>query len=265
MKTGDSRDYGRRLILAGAIALAACLPVRAVIISSVVETGGDNETTDTITARWTGQIWPVSVANEPVPGSVVGDSYTAGVFGSGAPAFVDRMHRYLDDTANNLPIPNYLVGGDYIMSGNDNRDNASYRLDVTVAQPARVYMLIDNRLSDGDNATPPTFDAIHMQWILDGGWAGALNGLNRFSNPSVPDEVAIDEGADGTINQWFSVYYKDFAAGTFTLWQPDNAGRNMYGVVVQPGGPNGVPEATSTALLLVLAASGLGFFRRVLR
>ena len=32
------------------------------------------------------------------------------------------------------------------MSGNDNRDNASYRLDVTVDTPSTAYMLIDNRL-----------------------------------------------------------------------------------------------------------------------
>lgn len=265
MKTGDSKDYGRRLVLAGAIALAACLPAQAAIISSVVETDGDNEATDTITAKWTGQTWAVGVANEPVPGLIIGDSYTAGSFGNGAPAFVDRNHRYLDDLANNLPIPKDLIGGEYIMSGNDNRDNASYRLDVTVAQPARVYMLIDNRLSDGDNATPPTFDATHMQWILDGGWAAAFNGLNRFADLSLPGEVGIDEGADGTINQWYSVYYKDFGAGTLTLWQADNAGRNMYGVVVQPLGPTGVPEATSSALLLLLAACGIGCIRRIAR
>ena len=229
--------------------LAVSMSVEANLIGDVVETGGDNEPTDTITAKWTGQGWAVTVANEPVPGLLVGDSYTAGLFGSGAPSFVDRAHRYLDDTANNLPVPAYLVGGEYIMAGNDNRDNASYRLDVTLSQGAVVYMLIDNRLSDGDNLTPPTFGPTSMQWILDQGWAATANGLNRFANPLVPDEVAFDEGADNTINQWYSVYQKGFGPGSLSLFQADNSGRNMYGVVVM------IPEPSALALL---GLGGLG-------
>ena len=159
------------------------------------------------------------------------------------PAFVDRNHRYLDDSASSLPVPAYLVGSEYIMSGNDNRDNATYRLDVTLSTPAAVYMLIDNRLGDADNATPPTFDATHMQWILDEGWAATANGLNRGQDAALPDELAIDEGADDTINQYYSVYRKDFAAGTFSLYQADNAGQNMYGVVVTP-----IPEPSALSL-----------------
>jgi hypothetical protein len=223
---------------------AACATfASATTITDVVESGGDNEATDTITAKWTGVTWDVSVANEPIPGAVVGTSYTVGTFGAAAPAFVDRNHRYLDDAANSLPVPAYLVGSEYIMSGNDNRDNGSYTLDVTIATPATVYMLIDNRLADSDNATPPTFDATHMQWILDGGWAASANGLNRTNNVAVPDEVALDEGADDTINQYYSVYQKDFPAGTFRLFQADNAGQNMYGVVVTP-----IPEPSALSL-----------------
>lgn len=242
------------------LGVSLALPVAAATIDSVVETGGDNEPTDTITAKWTGQTWSVTVANEPVPGLAVGVSYTAGGFGSTAPSFVDRAHRYLDDpgtgTTGPLAIPAYLIGQEYIMSGNDNRDNASYRLDVTLTTPATMYMLIDNRLSDANNATPPTFDATHMQWIVDQGWAPTANGLNRFGNPAVPDEVPFDEGADGTINQWYSVYQKDFGAGTVSLYQADNAGQNMYGVVVAT-----VPEP-SVLVLLALGGLGLGLARQ---
>lgn len=220
------------------------------LILNVVETGGDNEPTDTIVAQWTGRTFPVSMANEPVPGAVVGDSYTVPLFGNLVPAFVDRAHRYSDDLLNALPIPPYLIGGEYIMSGNDNRDNASYRLDVTVSQPVTVYMLIDNRLSDGDGLTPPTFDSTHMQWILDEGWLATANGLNRTKDPAVPDELGIDEGSDDDIDQWYSVYYKRFGAGAFALLQPDNAGRNMYGVVI-------TPEPSSLGLLALVAVLGL--------
>jgi MYXO-CTERM domain-containing protein len=117
---------------------------------------------------------------------------------------------------------------------------------VTVAAPSTVYVLIDNRLSDTVGTTPPTFDATHMQWILDQGWAATANGLNRTKSAGVPDEIAFDEGANDTIEQYYSVYEKDFPAGTFSLFQGDNAGQNMYGVVVAP-----VPEPATWALGLV--------------
>jgi hypothetical protein len=210
-------------------------------ITSVVETGGDDEPTDTITAKWTGQTFPVTVDNEPRPGLLVGDNFTVGTFGHQAPAMVDRNHRYSNhfeaSTPPDFTIPNYLIGGEYIMSGNDNRDNPAYRLDVTVANPSTVYMLIDNRLGEGNNADPPTFGPTNMQWILDENWAATTNGLNRLGDPAIPDEVPYDEGADDDIDQWYSVYQKNVPAGMFTLLQPDNAGRNMYGVVILRAGP----------------------------
>jgi hypothetical protein len=251
--------------LAAGLVAALCLYVaadaEAAVIINVVETGGDNEATDTIPAKWTGQTWTVTVAGEPAPGQVVGQPFTLGSFANGLPTFVDRNHRFLDDpgTGGNSaqPIPAYLLGLEYVMSGNDNRDNATYNLAITVGAPTRVFMLIDNRLSDGDNSTPPTFDATHMQWIIDEGWLATDNGLNRFSNPGVPDEVPIDEASDNTINQWYSVYYKDYPAGTFNLRQADNAGNNMYGAVVQQI----VPEPAG-ASLCVLGAIGLLSRRR---
>jgi hypothetical protein len=222
----------------------------AAIIATVVETGGDNEATDTITAKWTGQTFNVTVANEPVPGALIGDPFTVGTFGSAAPAMVDRSHRYLNDLTNNVSIPSYLLGADYIMSGNDNRDNAAYRLDITVNAAARAYMLIDNRLSDGDGANPPTFGPTSMQWVLDQGWVATATGNNRGANPAAPDEVGFDEGANDTVDQYMSIYYKDFAPGTFSIFQADNAGRNMYGVAVTP-----VPEPGTVAFFgLGLAA-----------
>ena len=242
------------------VALLVCAgQLQAAVISSVVETGGDNEATDTIAAQWTGQTFTVSVAGEPVPGLVVGDSYTVGFFNDLAPAMVDRNYRYYNvaTTPALIPVPAYLAGKEYIMSGNDNRDNAQYRLDVTVNEPARTYMLIDNRLSDGDGATPPTFGPTSMQWILDQGWTAVSTGNNRAGSLAFPDEVGFDEGSDNTINQWFSVFSKDFPAGTFSLFQADNTGRNMYGVVVAP-----VPEPSTVTLLATAALALVGFCRR---
>ena len=134
------------------------------------------------------------------------------------------------------------------MSGNDNRDNASYRLDVTLNSPATVYMLIDNRLSDADNANPPTFDATHMQWILDQGWTRPPTVSTASPIPRVPDEVAFDEGVRRHHQPVvFGLQQGALTAGTFSILQADNAGQNMYGVVV-------VPEPATLVLL------GLGGF-----
>jgi hypothetical protein len=203
------------------------------LITQVAETGGDNEATDTIVAKWTGQTFPVSVVDEPFIGAAIGTSYKVGFFGNHAPTFVDRNHRYTNASATVL-IPSYLVGGEYIMSGNDNRDNTNYVLNVTVSQAVQAYLLIDNRLSDTFNTNAPTFDATHMQWVKDQGWSAVAGGNNRLGIKTEPDEIGIDEGADGTINNWYSIYTKAFPAGTFQLKQADNAGQNMYGVVITP-------------------------------
>ncbi len=131
--TASVRKIAQCAIAIGALCWAGSAGA-ANLITDVVETGGDNEATDTITAKWTGQTFPVSVDNEPVPGLVIGDSFTVGFFGDLAPAFVDRNHRYTN-ASDTVLIPAYLDGGEYIMSGNDNRDNADYRLDVTIAAP----------------------------------------------------------------------------------------------------------------------------------
>jgi hypothetical protein len=242
------------------------------IITNVAETGGDNEATDTVTAKWTGVTFPVTVANEPVPGAAIGSTYTVGTFDQFSPTFVDRNHRYVNasfPTDQSVPLPAYLVGGEYIMSGNDNRDNGAYRLDVTLSplvQEAIVYMLIDNRMSAStaadDNLDPPTFDATHMQWILDEGWIPVMTGNNRAFDPNRPDEVGIDESADNTINQWFSVYAQIVGPGTFTLRQADNGGQNMYGAVVVATSVIPEPGTVGLAILAVMGLAGARWIRR---
>jgi hypothetical protein len=199
-------------------------------ITNVVETGGDDEPTDTVTAKWTGVTFANGVAGDlPQP-------YTVPFFGEDVFAYVDRNHQW-NGAAANLPLPRYLSGGEYIMCGNDNRDNFSYQLDVTIAEESFVYVLVDNRLADGNNANPPDFTA-NMTWLIEQGWQPVLNGLNRAGDPTRPDEVGVDEGATSVgpgagLDQWSSVYVKKIAAGTFSLFQPDNSGRNMYGVVIK--------------------------------
>lgn len=227
-----------------AIALGSLQAIAFPIITNVVETGGDldvaNGFYDTGPAQWTGVTFSSHQANEPVPGLAAGASYTVPVFGQNAPTFVDRGHRYSGATTN-MPIPGYLVGGDYIMSGNDNRENAGYVLEISVAEAAILYMLVDNRLSDGAGGDPPNYAQgldlslwTTMTWLATEGFQPLVTGYNRTSNLTWPDEIGVDEGSDGSINNWYSIYWKPVSAGTTNIFQADNSGRNMYGAVVTP-------------------------------
>jgi hypothetical protein len=221
-------------------------------ITNVVETNGDGEATDTIIAAWTGVTFTNGVANEPIAGKAANAPYTVGFFGEEAPMFVDRNHQWNGATTT-LPLPKYLAGGEYIMSGNDNRDNNSpnplYQLDISIAEASYVYMLVDDRMGDNANGNPPNFPdwlgdltgdgSPDMEWLLQQGWLPVKSGLNRFNNPDWPDHIGADEGGDGVgpgvaINQYSSVYVKRIPAGTFSIFQADNPGRNMYGVVIKP-------------------------------
>jgi hypothetical protein len=161
--------------------------------------------------------------------------------------FVDRNHQWNGATTS-IPIPPYLLGGEYIMSGNDNRDNGEYRLEITISEESFVYMLVDDRLGETQNGNPPNYpdwmgdrsgDGLpDMAWLAEQGWEPVKSGLNRHANPDWPDHVGADEGGDGVgpgagINQWSSIYVKRIPAGTFSIFAPDNTGQNMYGVVVK--------------------------------
>ncbi|MBM3878292.1 MAG: hypothetical protein FJ387_00980 [Verrucomicrobia bacterium] len=216
----------RTLILLATICVVLLAPRgRALpIVTSVVETGGDGPPT----AKFTGETF-----DHPN----LGTGFTVPVFDEEAPAFTDRAHQW-NGADPAVPLPAYLVGGEYIMIRNDNRENTGFQLDVTLSQRALVYVLVDNRLSDGFNTDPPDFTT-SMTWLLTSGWAPVATGWNRISDPFYPDEVGVDEGGDGFgpgmgINQWSSIYVKELPAGAFSLFQADNPSRNMYGVVVTP-------------------------------
>jgi hypothetical protein len=201
------------------------------IVTDVVETGGDGP----VVAKWTGQVF-----DHPD----LGPGFTVPPFGEDVAAFTDRVHEY-NGASTELPLPGYLVGGEYIMIRNDNRENVGFQLDITLRETSLVYLLIDNRHGDTPNSTPPEFTA-GTAWVLENGWEPVLNGMNRTADPSVPDEIGVDEGADGVgagqgINQWSSVYVREVPAGTVSVFDADNPGRNMYGVVI-----TAVPSAQLT-------------------
>ena len=211
----------------------------AAVIVSVVETGGDGAPG----SHFTGETFSGALGN--------GSTYTVPLFGATVKAYTDRTHAWTNASGTVL-IPPYLLNQEYIMTRNDNRDNNGgtnggsaniYNLAVTVNSDVQVFLLIDNRLGDAANGNPPRLSFTNMSWVTNEGWAPVTNGINRTANITIPDEIGIDESADGTINNWSSIYSKTFPAGTFVLKQGNNPGQNMYGAVVVNVAPSNAPPA----------------------
>ena len=158
---------------------------------------------------------------------------------------------YVDRTPATTPpgghqynsIPAYLIGAEYVLTVNDDKDNGSHELDVTLSEAAIVYLFLDNRLQasgtgsgTGQGVNP---DLSGMPWVAALGFT------------DTGDDIGIDEAGDGDIDRWSSVFSKKFAAGTITLkGDPQGYGGNMYGVAVRfpkaydPVPPNGAGSVT---------------------
>jgi len=127
--------------------------------------------------------------------------------------FVDRTHQYND-------IPAYLIGADYVLTANDNKNHSAYELDVTVGADCTLYVFVDNRM--GGSAGGKDVDPIitGMAWLNDMGFE------------DTGDDIGIDESGDGDIDQYSSVFAKSVSAGTTITLRGDTQGHggNMYGV-----------------------------------
>ena len=154
----------------------------------------------------------------------------------GSLTFVDRTHIYVE-------IPESLVGAEYVLLANDNKNLSTYELDITLAKNATVYVFVDNRMGGaaGGLDVEPNIDG--MPWLGEMGFVDT--GL----------DIGIDESADGSINQYFSAFALEVKAGTVTIYgNTEGHGGNMLGVAVLPAATsetatNPVPEDAATDVL----------------
>jgi hypothetical protein len=126
--------------------------------------------------------------------------------------FVDRTHVYAD-------IPEFILGAQYIMLANDNKNMSGYELDVTMAADATLYVFVDNRMGGaaGGKDVNPNIDGM--------GW------LTEMDFVDTGEDIGIDESFDGGINQYFSIYSLSVTVGTITIYgNTEGHGGNMLGV-----------------------------------
>jgi hypothetical protein len=179
------------------------------------------------------------VAGNDTPINLVPGGLEEGVL-----AFTDRTHILVQ-------IPQSLAGADLVQVSNNDRSSVPYQLDVTMGQLGLLYIGLDNRVTDGDNTTEPT----PMSWMLDPGMTGLPV---PFTNTGY--NIGIDESADGTVNQQFSLFVAFAPAGTYSLFEQNNGtGRNNY-IVFASKNLVSIPEPST--VMLSIAGLGLLAIRR---
>ena len=143
-------------------------------------------------------------------------------FGEDVLAFVDR--RYEWNGANEEGIPPFLIGADYIMPFNNNKWAENFEMTITLARPAIVFVLFDDR-----GPAP----AWLQESFVDTGFD---IGLDEGPLPQRLDHQ-IDKGPGVSVDYVFSVWKRDVAQPEPVVLGPRGGlslGRSMYGIVVTP-------------------------------
>jgi ferric-dicitrate binding protein FerR (iron transport regulator) len=153
----------------------------------------------------------------------------SGGFREDCQAYVDRQHQWngLDERG----VPPFLLRGDHVMTFNDDKVRHNLRIAVEIAQPARLYLLVDDR------ATPPP------EWLTDSfvdtGWDIGLD--EGFDDVA---DVKTAAGPGRSIESTFSVWMQTVSAPSTVLLgslqenattaAPREVLRAMYGIVATP-------------------------------
>jgi hypothetical protein len=136
--------------------------------------------------------------------------------GEGSVCYVDRTHIWKE-------VPAIVLGAEYIMLANDNKNQGTYELDVTVSKDATIYVFVDNRMGGaaGGKGVAPIITG--MAWLTNLGFV------------DTGEDIGCDESADGSINQYFSIFALPVKRGTITLGGCTSGhSGSMLGMAVMP-------------------------------
>lgn len=156
----------------------------------------------------------------------------------GSLSFVDRAHVYVSTPGHLTLSEQGLIGADFIQTDNDARSvsTATGLYELSLFETSLVSLFWDNR----HIASVPT-------WVSGLGFTDSGN------------DIGIDEDADGSINQTFSVFQVQMGPGVYTFQGMGQASSaNNYGLAVG----RLVPEPGTFSLLLIGLPVLLRRFRR---
>ena len=155
------------------------------------------------------------IAGITVRGSVLDYTVLPRGFGEDALAYADRSYDWNGVTAED-PIPDYLVGADYICTANDDKVNRGLEIVVSLARPGWLYVLHDDHLSVPD-------------WMSQLGFIDTDNDVG-LDNPG----TAVGPG-NGVV-KIFSVFALGVPvpADITLLHNGSDSGSGNYGIVAAP-------------------------------
>lgn len=141
--------------------------------------------------------------------------------------FVDRLHQW--NGVSDAGMPTYLVGGDYVKTFNDDKMAGEYKMEVELAQPANLYVLLDTRV------TPP-------KWLIDSfSDTGDQIGIDETHHHRSGYEDTTEDGPGKSIDRTHSIWKMAAPDGGTVVLGPNGEGpsqarwhNNMYGIVAVP-------------------------------
>jgi len=154
-----------------------------------------------------------------------------GPLADGVEAYADRIHVYRN-------VPAALVGAEYVLMSNEDKYNPDHELHITIGQAGTLYLIIDNRVGTHlqDEAVSPDLEAAGMTWVGEMGFIDT--GM----------KMAVDESADGTLDNYYTVFSKPVSPGVMVLRAQNDMylggpyDRNMYGVAAVADDKTGDPS-----------------------
>lgn len=159
-----------------------------------------------------------------IDGNETAISLVDGGFVENVPAYTDRTHILVN-------VPNELEGDDLVQVSNSDKTSVPYKVDVTFGRLAALYVALDDRF-------PQPYS-----WMNDPSFTGLPT---VFFNTGV--KMGIDENADGSVNNSFTLWATIAPPGTYHLGENNHSGNNY----VIFGNNKLIPEPSSLAL------SGMG-------
>lgn len=144
-------------------------------------------------------------------------------------AYVDRAHEW--NGVDQRGLPPFLLGGDYVMTYNDDKTVTEFEIAVGLSQPAVLYVIMDDRVP------PPAWlqrDFVDTHWDV-----GSDEG---YDDRIIANGVGPGESIDHTCSVWRRDVLEPTtvvlgALGNEKFAQPAvDVERSMYGVVAVPLG-----------------------------
>lgn len=142
-------------------------------------------------------------------------------------AYVDRTHEW--NGVDKRGLPPFLVGGDYLMTYNDDKIVTEFEIAVSLGQPASLYVIIDDRVPPPEWLSR-TFVNTHWDVGSDEGYEGR----------DINNAVGAGKSIDHTCSVWrhdvleaSTVVLGALSSEEFAL-PAEDVGRSMYAVVAVP-------------------------------